>query len=147
MKCIVDKCVLFISLLHILHFCSCPKNTERANISTSVAQNTATTSSPWQRQYAPVTDIPTPEPLDNVKASLIILVNERAKETGRDLPEEKQIVEIWERCIDAPKDCPQHFWEYVLKRPGDARYMGAYQWLTFERTIWVSCAGLVHFAQ
>ena len=103
-------------------------------------------SAPRHSQYSPITPVPTPKTLANVKQCFSIFVTERAEEEGLEEPPDKEINEVWGRIESAQKDCPAYFWNQVYKPPGHARFVAAYQWLTFESTVEVSCAGFVHFA-
>ena len=104
-------------------------------------------SAPRERQYAPIdTPVPTAQPLAIVKQSFFEAVRNSAEKEGREEPPENQINEIWKRIEDAPKDSPTKFYDYVYRPPGHARFVAAYQWLTCESTLVVSCAGFVHFA-
>ena len=90
--------------------------------------------------------IPEALPLANTKQCFAIFLEERAEAEGRAYPTDKEIDDVWNRVVQAPKDSPRNFWEYVYKPPGHARFLPSYQWMTFDSTVNVSCAGFVHFA-
>ena len=104
------------------------------------------TSTPQQSQYTPILPIPEAQPLENTKRCFAIFLTERAEAEGRDNPTDEEIDDVWDRVVRAPKDSPRNFWEYVYKPPGHARFVPSYQWMTFDSTVHVSCAGFVHFA-
>ena len=101
---------------------------------------------PQQSQYAPIMPIPEAQPLANTKQCFAIFLKECAEEQGREQPEDRHIDDVWNRIVEAPKDSPPNFWEYVYKPPGRARFLPSYPWMTMDSTVDVSCAGFVHFA-